>query len=352
MDSLRDSTDPTVSWWHDYYEPELKLGPTETPVIANKCSSGREPTTDADVVDRGPYALPLYVGRCFRHSGWQAFRLRVATAYVAAYGAGQSVSRFCQCGEGMWILRGTKDSTAFKSVPDLCRSRWCKVCYGARTARLRARLAEELDDNPVRFVTLTLKHNDDNLKSCLDRLYGSFRRLRSKAIWKKRVTGGVAFLEVGRGKNSRQWHPHIHCLVQGRYLPQAELRQTWLSITGDSYNCDVKLVRDRRQVLAYVAKYTSKSNGMDPSATDADLTEIIRTLRGRRTVIPFGSWRHFRLLRQEPSTEWELVGHVNEVLYRAQQGDDFMQSVFDAMQFTSDSEDGIFHVYDSAIPPT
>lgn len=350
---LQMATFETNAHFKARFEDELtaSLGPTETPVKSEREPTGPSQDECLDVHNRGFGYLPIVLNKCFRHSGWQGFRLRVAIAMRSVYASCAAMSAFESCGSSMWILRSTTDGSEYKAVPDYCRSRWCKPCYGARTARLRARLAECLDDKPVRFLTLTLKHSDDSLKDCIDRLYRSFRKLRVSTFWKKRVTGGVALLEIKRGSGSGRWHPHLHCLVQGRYLHYPDLRNEWLLATGDSTNVDIRKVESRSEAIYYVAKYTGKANGMDSSASTEDLSEIIRTLKGRRTVVPYGTWRHFKLLRQEPSDGWRLIGHLNEIQLLALDGDSEAASIIDALQHFHDDPGPVFHIFSNSDPP-
>lgn len=339
QETYEEQTQACRDWWHDFYERPACLDDIETPENDARELALRRLPPETEYVPAGLSGLGIILSTNFRHSGWQTFRRRVAGAVSRVYGYGSTLERFCHCGASMWILKNKENPTLFKSVPDNCRSRWCLPCYGARTARLRARLAAGLPDGPIRMVTLTLKASELDLTDCLNRLYTSFKKLRDGDWWKNRVIGGVAFLEFKRGDASGLWHPHFHCLVQGRFLPKEELAHKWLCVTGDSYVVDVRLVRTREQVMGYVTKYCTKSTGLDPSACDDDLIEIIRSLRGRRTVVPFGTWRTLRLLHGESDEEWELVGHVNELRIQADQGDVYAESVLEAFEL-SQNDDG------------
>jgi hypothetical protein len=340
--------DPVLDWWHDYYERPASLDPVETAGNERSELSLYVPPPGCEYVKQDRGYFNFLICNNFRHSGWQKFRRRVAVAMNHVYGPQAALHRFCQCGASMWILRNRDNPTEYKAVPDNCKSRWCIPCYGARTARLRARLAAGLPNGPVRMVTLTLKASESSLQECLNRLYDSFRKLRGRPFWKSRTLGGVAFLEFKRGGTSGLWHPHLHCLVQGRFLPQSELAQEWLCVTGDSHVVDVRLVRAREQVMHYVTKYCSKSNGISEESTDDDLIEIIRTLKGRRTVVPFGTWRTLRLLHTGGDEDWELVGHLQELEVKASQEDTYAESVLTAYRECCYERTGIFHLFTDA----
>jgi len=279
---------------------------------------------------------------CFRHSGWDKERRRRAAAMQDAFGPGPAITHFCECGCRSWILKSTTNEYAFRKVPDTCRSPWCKPCYRSRGLMIQDRLAKLLSDEPVRLVTLTLKSDQKPLADRLDRLYRSFRRLRQRKFWQSRVLGGVAFLEVKIGKSSGEWHPHFHLLVQGKYLPLGDLRQEWLACTGDSHVVDVRLVRDRREVLRYVTKYCTKVADLqsgEPGQSDDDepvmkngrLIEAMRALKGRRRIVAFGSWKKFKLLRDEPMGDWEVFCHESELRFRADDGDQVAEAILQAL---------------------
>lgn len=336
--------DPVIGWWAEFYGSPTSLDPLETPVNEKNCYSLTPPEEPADFVKNDFGTTLLKLGRPFRHSSWQHFRIRVASALLRVYGCCSTVDSFCHCGENMMVLKSTSDPTCYKVVATSCRSRWCKPCFAARGTLLRTRLAARLDDRPVRFVTLTLRASDECLKSVIDRLYKSFRALRQRPLWKNRVFGGAAFLEVKRGESSGAWHAHIHMLTQGRYLPQADLSREWLSITGDSPVVDIRLVKDRRTVLHYVTKYAVKSNGLDHESGEDDLCEIIDALKGRRTIITFGTWKAYALLHAEKTDEWELVGWLGEVELAANRGDEESESIIAAWRGGVDPDTGCFYV--------
>jgi diadenosine tetraphosphate (Ap4A) HIT family hydrolase len=77
------------------------------------------------------------------------------------------------------------------------------------------------------FITLTLQAKKETLRQMLDRLIRSFRRLRTRAIWKNAVDGAVFVIEVKKGSGSRKWHAHMHIIARGAFIPQADLSRAW-----------------------------------------------------------------------------------------------------------------------------
>lgn len=313
------------------------LDPIETPVKAKKDSpSVSNPSSQPEL------------SQCFRHSGWQKFRARCAASLRRVATSPSTIDAFCRCGASMWILKNRHMPDTYKAVPDHCHNRFCIPCSGARAARVRANLAEHVGDRTVRFVTLTLRHTQEPLRTTINRLYSYFRKLRQTPIWKNRAIGGLSTLEVKRAESSDAWHAHLHILVEGRYMDQAALSAEWLRITGDSHVVDIRLIRDKHTLASYVTKYVTKSSGIDNSLSDAELDEVITAFRGKRTVIGFGTWRSAVIVRDEKDGDWELFAHFNEVQFRASQGDALCESIIEAIAANQDSATNTFVISDTS----
>jgi len=210
---------------------------------------------------------------------------------------------------------------------------------------LQARLTEKLGlrgprdaTKVLRFVTLTLKTSPAPLGEQLDRLYKCFKQLRDLALWRKNVTGGILFLELTIGRDGG-WHPHLHILASGSYLPQDALSAAWLKITGDSYIVDVRLVRNPAIAASYVAKYASKVVPASLTHDEPHLVEAILALRGRRTFSPFGSWTGWQLSKPPPDDcSWDIVAPLNQLLAAANGGDPEARRIVLSLHFTETHE--------------
>jgi hypothetical protein len=177
---------------------------------------------------------------------------------------------------------------------------------------------------------LTLRSTDAPLRDELDRLYNAFKRLRSSRWWKGLVLGGVAFLELTYNDKRRQWHPHLHLIVQGRYVPHADLSREWHKRTGDSFIVDVRAVRSNDEVTSYVTKYVSKTAVPDTHLADRLLDEWCEALESRKLCLCWGSFRAFRLLQRKPSDgSWETIGSLHGMLDRIDAGDDYTYALLE-----------------------
>lgn len=283
-----------------------------------------------------PPVLPDEPVQTFRHRSWHQRRVRVAAALAVADITRRRLGSFLTCGCQAWVLRNAETPTDFRVVPDFCHDRWCVPCARGRATRIVANLLDHLQDRQARFLTLTLRASPDPLRDRLDRLLAAFSKLRRRVLWKERVDGGAGFLEITRGAAGTHWHVHLHVIMEGRYIDKEELAQTWLQITGDSYVIDIGLIRDQRDVGYYATKYSTKPLDSKLQKEPVHLIEAVNALRGRKLLYAFGTWSRWQLLTHPSDDAWTLYGHVNELLYRAANGDELADLVLLVLQHSPD----------------
>lgn len=291
-------------------------------------SNGTPPPSDGRTDPDAPLSLELVKQRAvavanwnagihFRHHTWEADRRRVLNALEFPGVGGRRYWRFRDCGTEPIVFRHPDEPGRFKVGCKRCHDRFCLPCSQDRARLIVANLKEQLDDEPTRFLTLTLKHNNEPLPDQLDRLYDCFRALRRRVFWTDRVTGGVAFLELKLGRGDSLWHPHLHVLIRGKYLPQKALADAWLNVTGDSHVVDVRMARSPEHVYRYLAGYVTKgwSSGLYRNADR--LAEAVLALRGRKLLACFGSFVKLHLLRPPTPETWVIVGTLADLRDRA-----------------------------------
>ena len=170
-----------------------------------------------------------------------------------------------------------------------CRDRLCPYCQRCRSREIVERISSRIRAmNSPRFITLTLKNVDIDLAGAIDRLMNGWRELRRTKLWKGHVTGGVYTLEIKRGANSGQWHPHLHIIADGSFLLQSSLSDAWLKATGDSSIVDIRKVNDAEKAAKYVAKYISKLDHLESLDDDA-VVEFADAVHRRRMIHSFGT---------------------------------------------------------------
>lgn len=257
----------------------------------------------------------------FRHSGWSRSRALVRASLVRVRVSDRRIDRFDRCGSDAWVLEARDTPGLYAVASNHCRDRFCQPCAAERANRIARNLREALGQHPLRFVTLTLRTAGEPLAESLDRLYRSFGRLRRTKLWRTTVDGGAACLEIKWQVESQRWHPHLHLLVTGKYLPQKALSAAWLRASGDSYIVDVRLVRNADSVSSYVAKYATKPLNSSFIAIPNRLDEAVLALRGRRMVLTFGAWSRLNLLAITDATDWIVVAPLWRLITQAEEGD-------------------------------
>ena len=203
---------------------------------------------------------------------------------------------------------------------DSCRERWCPMCAGAKAgyAKEQTELWIKSLEAP-RFLTLTLRNCESNLKSQIEFLQKSFSTLRQRAYWKRNVTGGIWFLQVKRGKNSNLWHPHLHILLDGNKMEHSRLSQLWEQVTFGSPVIDIRRVHDAEAVSKYVARYCARPAVLADMPL-ADRLEVIEALVGKRLCGTFGTGKVVTLTppKIESTAEYDYIGHYDDIVKKAQ----------------------------------
>jgi len=223
---------------------------------------------------------------------------------------------FAACGTSYWLLESRTRPGVFKLTADFCHDRWCPACGRMRADLVAGNVFAALHRQPARLVTLTVRSTDRPLKDQLTRMYASFRRLRQLPLWKRCVQGGVAVLELTYNEQTNRYHPHLHCLTHGLYMPQADLARDWLRSTGDSNIVDIRMVNSNEAASKYVSKYLAKPVDHAIYHSQNALREAIEALRGVKQLITFGDWRKLHLTRPLNEDDWRSLGHMHELAWK------------------------------------
>lgn len=221
---------------------------------------------------------------------------------------GKFSSRLQACRKYAWFVQSSV-TKKLRVQSSRCKLRWCPICRDVS----RMIVTNAVNDWLViqkypKMITLTLKHNDDPLEVQIKHLYKSFLKLRRRAYFQRLITGGVWFFQLKFNEQAQQWHPHIHCLVAGKYLPQARLKSLWHKITGDSYVVDIRPVKDLESCSNEVARYATSPADITAVNLQRAL-EIHYATKHRRICGSWGSAKSL-VLRPRPledTGEWSKV---------------------------------------------
>lgn len=316
--------------WHPV-PSSTSLDPHEISCGGYPCDSqetrDHEESTSRDLPPRRLAAVPedlpraLSSGVCLRHRSWWHDRLRIARALQQAVETGQRPERFGKCGLTAHVQVSDQDPPEFRISSENCRDRWCRPCQRERSRIIAANIIEHLSDRPCRLITLTIRTEGLTLRQGVAKLYTSFQKLRQTTFWKTRVTGGCATCEVKRTRDGDRWHPHLHLLVEGEYVPAGHLAKKWHAITGDSFIVDVRLAADATTAARYVVKYLGKPVPSSIIRDHEHLVEAIQALTGRRMVSTFGNWQGVQLTETCSEVAWHNLCSYRELVEKVLDGD-------------------------------
>jgi len=136
--------------------------------------------------------------------------------------------------------------------PMFCRSWTCEECAPRRRAQLMAKAAA---GEPTRFITLTINPRvgtdpDDRLRILANAWRNTVKRMRR--LLPKEPINYLCVVEA-----TKAGEPHLHILFRGPYINQRWLSDA-MSELADSPIVDIRRIRSRKEVIAYVAKYVTK----------------------------------------------------------------------------------------------
>ena len=215
----------------------------------------------------------------------------------------------------------------------------CPMCAIVRAAKqvqlYEAKFKELKRKNPklsIYYVVLTVKNGIDLLER-YEHLKNSLKILTSRrqdAIIAKsgkksknyalnsvfaNVSAGAYSIEVKKGENSNEWHPHANLLLlsEDRIL-ESEIKAEWKSITKDSKiaYCQVKN-DDDKTVFVEIFKYALKFSEMD---FDDNFTAW-DSLKGRRLMGTFGDFRGLDIEKEDTEIALKDEPYI-ELFYKYQ----------------------------------
>lgn len=221
----------------------------------------------------------------------------------------------CECRQYAYFARHSETGKV-QVISNACRLRWCPICGRARASVISYEVSNwiRLIRSP-KFFTLTLAHSNRPLAEQVATLYKHFRLFRQHKVLKKRVRGGVWFFQVKRSKRSKDWHPHLHCVLDADYIDQRTLSQEWLLTTGNSFIVDIRGIKDPRKVAEDVSRYCSRPSNLVDFLRD-DQLEMFTVFHGRRLCGGFGTGRcvRFKPRKSEDFVKWQRLGSWSHII--------------------------------------
>lgn len=224
-----------------------------------------------------------------------------------------------------------KDTLKVRIASQSCNLRFCPLCQKSKRANIAKNVKEWMKkESHPKMITLTMKTTDEDLKIQLDRLYKCFKQLRRLKLFKKKTRGGIWFFQVTQTTNPKAFHPHLHIITAGDYIPHRQLSREWKRITGESFIVDLRAVKNIKKSADYVSRYATMPANLLHMEEMAQLC-LYYAIKGRRLCGTFGS-AYKQKLTAKPKIEkdiWKKIKPFHEIL-KMQDGDETAKAMVEA----------------------
>jgi len=196
----------------------------------------------------------------------------------------------CECGK------------VHQAVYHRCLHKLCETCTAYRNDKIFAKYMPHIKKaKHLKFLTLTMKNISYLTRDELKQLKYDFKKLRLKYLRTHIISGGIWKLEVTFNEEENTWHPHIHALIDMRYITQQQLSQYWKEIRKD--NAFIIHIREAYQEdVKYLKKYISYISD------EMKLKHFLEATRGDRFIQAFGSW----MRKEDELSESEEKVYISE----------------------------------------
>lgn len=238
--------------------------------------------------------------------------------------------RLWDCRSRAWFIRN-EDTGKVRIAAKQCRLRWCFHCSEARQQFItQAVLPWYQGASEPKLFTVTLKHTQNPLEEQIDFLYKSFAKLRNRKVCKDAIRGGIWFFQVTYNQKSGEWHPHIHALLDAKFILKAKLISDWYNITGDSTIVHIRKVDCPEKTLSHNARYAARPSAL-LKIPKSLWKELYYAFDGRRICGTWGTARKISLRPSKPedSNKWHDIGGFRTVVALKDE-DDNARAIFDS----------------------
>lgn len=275
---------------------------------------------------------PRSPAEAYRHTGWARLRGLVHASLWRTSQSNTRIAAFQTCGDHASVYENPEKPGEFRVAGSCCHDRFCMPCARQRGQRIGITVHDKLAGKRFRMATLTIKADGLSLAEAVRKLNHSFQVLRRTNTWKAHVDGGVSFLEITWSESANAWHPHLHCLIEGRYFPHEALKAAWLRITKDSPIVHLKFCEHATNVHRYVTRYVGKPFDSSFVSRPDRLDEMVTASKGLRLITTFGTWRGMPLTPEPIETAWNRVASLDEVVRAAHRHEAWAELIINALE--------------------
>ena len=261
--------------------------------------------------------------------------------YVDSPGDSKFSNRLSECRSRAWFIRH-KDTGKVRVAAKQCRLRWCYHCSESRQQFITQAVTPWWTAARMpKLLTVTIKHSDLPLPEQIDFLYKSFSKFRNRKFLKSRIRGGVWFFQVTYNQRDKQWHPHLHALIDSSYLDHNQLIVLWHKITKTSNIVHIRAVHNPEATLAHNARYEARPSALIKIPEDLWL-DMYEAFDGRRICGTWGTAKEISLRPSKPedASAWEDIGGFHTVA-SLEKYDDNASAIWRAWRMNLKLGDGI-----------
>lgn len=124
--------------------------------------------------------------------------------------------------------------------------------------------------------------------------------------------------QLKRAKETKEWHPHLHIVLDSDYIPQEKLSKEWQACTGTSSIVDIRAVRSTKAVAEYVSRYCARPAKL-VDFNEEDCIEMFKVFHNRKLCGTWGSGRKISLRPQKSKDKdkWIKIGSWKAVISQA-----------------------------------
>jgi len=199
----------------------------------------------------------------------------------------RQASAMSQCASSLHLFFN-QDTGTVREYIHTCKARLCPLCGRRRSAHVAGQMIPLVQAmKRPRHLVLTVKSRPDGLRSQIKDLVRWFAKFRRSPFWRQNVTEGVYTIEATINKRTGLWHPHLHIIFDGEYLPVKRIQYLWHEITGGSEIVWIEEAYSVPGLCQELCKYIGKPQKSD-DWTDNQLREYAKAIRGTRMVQTFG----------------------------------------------------------------
>lgn len=204
------------------------------------------------------------------------------------------------CGEKVYTFRCRSCDTKWEA-PSRCHHRLCPDCAPIRAQVLFDRHSRLMSTPNLKHLVFTVQTSSHIDRAYVKSLVAAFNKLRRKVFYRHSWRGGVRqveFVYTPQGAwefdhkkhkffhKTPGWHVHIHCLIDGKYVPQAKIAKDWQQVTkGQGTIIWIERAKNPMQALKYVLKPDSEL--LETGEAFYDLLDAIQSLH---LVAGFGAY--------------------------------------------------------------